>query len=47
MKALGVDHIKPEYVQQMDSVEHISKLQEVGRAVAKRVLIGHFEGFLS
>ena len=47
LKALGVDHIKPEYVQQMDSVEHISKLQEVGRAVAKRVLIGHFEGFLS
>ena len=47
LQTLGVGHIKPEYVQQMDSVDHISELQEVGQAVAKRVSIAHFEGFLS
>jgi hypothetical protein len=37
--------IKPEDVQQLDSVEHIPQLQRVGKAVAKKVLAEHFSGF--
>jgi patatin-like phospholipase/acyl hydrolase len=44
---LGVGHLKPERVQQMDSVEHIGEMQQVGRAVAKKVDMRHFEGFQS
>jgi uncharacterized protein len=46
LNALGLPHIEPSDVQQMDSVAHISELQEVGRAVAKEVNIDHFAGFL-
>jgi len=46
LDALGLQHIEPRNVQQMDSVAHISELQEVGRAVAKQVNIDHFAGFL-
>jgi len=46
LDALGLQHIEPRNVQQMDSVAHISELQEVGRAVAKQVNIEHFAGFL-
>jgi hypothetical protein len=46
LDALGLQHIEPRNVQQMDSVEHITELQEVGRAVAKQVNIDHFAGFL-
>ena len=46
LDALGLQHIEPRNVQQMDSVDHISELQEVGRAVAKEVNINHFDGFL-
>ena len=35
LSALGVPSISPEHVQQMDSVDHILELQEVGKAVAK------------
>lgn len=42
----GLNHLQPEDVQQMDSVEHIPQLQEVGRAVAKEVNVEDFEGFL-
>ena len=42
---LGVGHLAPRHVQQMDSIEHTAEMQEVGRAVAKTVSIGHFEGF--
>ena len=45
LDALGLPQIKPEFVQQMDSVEHISEMQEVGRAVAKTVTRTHFAGF--
>jgi len=41
-----LQHIEPGNVQQMDSVDHITELQEVGRAVAKQVNIDHFAGFL-
>ncbi len=45
--ALGLRGVLPEHVQQMDSVDHIAELQEVGRAVAtRRVSKEHFAGFL-
>jgi hypothetical protein len=43
---LGVD-VEPKAVQKLDSVEAISKLQEVGRAVAKSVDPAHYAGFLN
>jgi uncharacterized protein len=46
LNALGLPRIEPRSVQQTDSVEHISELQDVGRAVAKQVNITHFAGFL-
>jgi uncharacterized protein len=46
LDTLGLQHIEPESVQQMDSIEHIPELQEVGRAVAREVDIAHFAGFL-
>ena len=47
LAALGVPNIPPEHVQQMDSVDHIFELQEVGRAVAKnKVRKEHFAGFV-
>jgi patatin-like phospholipase/acyl hydrolase len=46
LDALGLPHIEPSNVQQMDSVSHIAELQEVGREVAKEVNIDHFAGFL-
>ena len=43
---LGLSAIRPEDVQQLDSVEHIDKLQRVGQAVAERkVSLKHFKGF--
>ncbi|MEO7317917.1 MAG: patatin-like phospholipase family protein [Chthoniobacteraceae bacterium] len=46
LDALGLPHIEPRHVQQMDSVEHISEMQEVGRAVAAQKVSGeHFAGF--
>ena len=42
---LGLSHIRPEDVQQMDSVEHMAALQAVGRASAKQVRKEHFAGF--
>ena len=46
LDALGLSHIEPRSVQQLDSVDHIPELQEVGRAVAKQVNIAHFADFL-
>lgn len=43
---LGLPEIETEEVQKMDSVKFISELQEVGRAVAEKVEIGHFTNFL-
>jgi hypothetical protein len=43
---LELPNIEPRSVQQLDSVDHIPELQEVGRAVAKQVNIAHFAGFL-
>lgn len=46
LKKLGLPGIKPEHVQQLDSVEHIPDLQQVGRAVAKSVKSEHFSRFV-
>ncbi|MEP7310671.1 MAG: patatin-like phospholipase family protein [Acidobacteriota bacterium] len=47
LSALGVPSIPPEHVQQMDSVDYIAELQEVGKAVAAlKVKREHFAGFL-
>jgi patatin-like phospholipase/acyl hydrolase len=47
LDALGFPAIPPEYVQQMDSVDHIAELRAVGAAVAARkVKTEHFDGFL-
>lgn len=46
LDALGLPQIEPRTVQQLDSVEYIPQLQEVGRAVAREVNIDHFAGFL-
>src|SRR6266542_2567841 len=42
---LGVGHLNPEHVQQMDSVDHIDEMQQVGQAVGKKVSIEHFNAF--
>lgn len=46
LKNLGLSGITPEHVQQLDSVEHIRELQQVGQAVAKSVKVEHFERFI-
>ena len=46
LDALGLKHIEPRNVQQLDSVQYIPQIQEVGRAVAKQVNMDHFAGFL-
>lgn len=46
LDALGLPAIVPAQVQQMDSVQYIAQLQEVGRAVAREVDLTHFAAFL-
>ncbi|NOK36051.1 patatin [Corallococcus exercitus] len=46
MTALGLPEINPEHLQQLDSIEYMSELQAVGKAVAKTVRLEHFESFL-
>lgn len=47
LKALGLGKIKPEDVQQLDSVEHVKELQQVGKSVGeKKVKREHFSQFL-
>jgi hypothetical protein len=46
LNALGLKHINPVHVQQMDSVDHIDEMREVGRAVAEqKVKAEHFAVF--
>jgi len=48
LNALGLGKIKPKDVQQLDSVEYVKDLQQVGRAVgAKKVKREHFKNFLN
>jgi uncharacterized protein len=43
---LGLDHIKPEHVQRLDSIDYMDELQAVGRAAAGRIRPEHFAGFV-
>jgi len=45
LERLGVGHLNPEHVRQMDSVEHMAEMRELGRAVGTKVAIEHFDGF--
>jgi hypothetical protein len=45
LKDLGLSQLNPKDVQQLDSVDHIPEMQQVGRAVARKVAIEHFAGF--
>ncbi len=46
MQEMGLGHINSEHVRLMDSVKHIDKLREVGRAAAKQVSMDHFGSFV-
>lgn len=47
LDALGLQHIDAKQVQLMDSVEHIARIQEVGRVYAARTVdIDHLRGFV-
>jgi hypothetical protein len=41
----GLSHVRPRDVQPLDSTEHMTELQDVGRAVARQVVPEHFAGF--
>ncbi len=43
---LQLPNVRPEDVQKLDSVDHINDLQLVGKAIAERVSLDHFAGFL-
>jgi hypothetical protein len=46
LAAMGLTDIEPANVQQLDSIQFISELQRVGRAVAEhKVKAEHFTGF--
>jgi uncharacterized protein len=43
LERLGLSHLTPEHVQEMDSVAHIAEMREVGQAVAReKVNVAHF-----
>lgn len=47
LDALGLHDIEPEDVQKLDSVEHVSELQRIGKAIAdKKLKQEHFASFL-
>ncbi|MBD2500025.1 patatin-like phospholipase family protein [Anabaena azotica] len=46
LNKLGLDDIKVENVQKMDSVEHTKDLKRIGQAIAKTVQPEHFSNFL-
>jgi uncharacterized protein len=47
LDVLGLQDVKPEDVQKLDSIEHMVDLQRVGRAVAAaKVAAAHFKGFI-
>jgi patatin-like phospholipase/acyl hydrolase len=46
LNTLGLPHLDPAHVQQLDAVEHVGKMQEVGQAVAaQKVRADHFASF--
>jgi hypothetical protein len=47
LAALGINDINPKDVQQLDSIEHVTDLQRVGKAIAQqKVRLEHFTNFL-
>ncbi len=46
LSELGLSDIDPIDVQKLDSVDHIKDLARVGKAVAKKVVNEHFDGFV-
>lgn len=46
LAVLGLGDVRPEQVQQMDSIEHMKDLARVGAAVARDIKPEHFAGFL-
>jgi len=43
---IGLGHLSPQELSKLDSVKHITELQEVGRAIGRdKVKIEHFDGF--
>ncbi|HEU0209448.1 MAG TPA: patatin-like phospholipase family protein [Candidatus Udaeobacter sp.] len=46
LDALGLEHINPRHVQQIDSIDHVGEMQEVGRMLAlQKVRAEHFTAF--
>jgi predicted acylesterase/phospholipase RssA len=45
LDAVGLPHIDPDHVQQMDSVQYMADIQTVGEAAARQVQAAHFAGF--
>lgn len=45
LDALGLPHIDPDHVQQMDSVQYMADIRKVGEAAARQVQAAHFAGF--
>ena len=46
LDAMGLSHIVSDQVRQMDSVQYIDKLREVGRTAASQVNMAHFGSFV-
>lgn len=46
LDAMNLGHIKSQNVQEMDKVAYVKDMQEVGKAVAKNIVIKHFKGFV-
>lgn len=45
LKQYGLDHLRPEDVQKMDSVHYVKELAQVGEAAARQVCISHLGPF--
>jgi uncharacterized protein len=46
LQQLELPDIDPTKVQSLDSVDGIEELEDIGRAVARKVALEHFEGFV-
>ena len=46
LDAIGLNHIDSDHVREMDSVEYIPELQEVGKKVSEQISMDHFGSFV-
>jgi hypothetical protein len=46
MAELGVSHLDPAHLDQIDGIEYLGEMREFGRALAARVDLAHLEGFV-